>query len=55
MKYELEDVEEFHEMLPSGHDTAIVHMNSLKLESPAQDQANLVNTLIGSNNDLMTY
>jgi hypothetical protein len=43
VKYELEDVEEFYKMLPTGHDTIDVHMDSLKLEFPAQGQANKIN------------
>lgn len=43
VKYELEGVEEFYKMLPTGHDTIDVHMDSLKLEFPAQGQANKIN------------
>ena len=39
MKDELKDAEELYKMLSSEHDAAVVHMNSLKLELPAQGQA----------------
>ena len=43
MKDALENVEELYEILSSEHDTVAVHMNSLKLELPAQGQANQIN------------